>query len=154
MKPLSVLVLNGPNLNMLGKREPGVYGTETLHQINASILKRAKDLGMEIECFQSNHEGELIGRIQQARGKKDAILLNAGGLSHTSIALRDAIVAAEVPTIEVHLTNIFAREVFRHHSVLTSVCIGQICGFGSLGYILALDAVAQRFTSKQSEGSK
>lgn len=140
-KGISVLVLNGPNLNMLGKREPEIYGRETLSEIEAAIFKRAAELGMNVECFQSNHEGELVDRIQRAKGVRRAIILNAGGYTHSSVALRDAISAAGVPSIEVHLSNIYKREPFRHHSIIAPVCVGQICGFGSTGYLLALEAV-------------
>lgn len=126
---------------MLGTREPGIYGRETLTDLEVLIAQRAKALGVMVECFQSNEEGILVEQIQQARGKKDAIVLNAGGYTHSSVALRDAIVAAGVPTIEVHLSNIYAREPFRHHSMIAPVCVGQICGFGSVGYLLALEAV-------------
>jgi len=140
-KGISVLVLNGPNLNMLGKREPEIYGRETLSEIEAAIFKRAAELGMNVECFQSNHEGELVDRIQRAKGARRAIILNAGGYTHSSVALRDAISAAGVSSIEVHLSNIYKREPFRHHSIIAPVCVGQICGFGSTGYLLALEAV-------------
>lgn len=128
---------------MLGKREPKIYGSETLSDIEKLISQRASELGIEVELFQSNHEGDLVDRIQQARGKKDAIILNAGSYTHTSIALRDAILAAEVPTIEVHLSNLYAREAFRHHSMVVPVCVGQICGFRATGYLLALEAVSK-----------
>ena len=146
---ISVLVLNGPNLNMLGTREPKVYGKATLAHIEKMMIQRATELGMTIECFQSNQEGELVECIQQARGKKDAIVLNAGGYTHSSVTLRDAIVAANVPTIEVHLSNIYAREPFRHHSMIATVCVGQICGLGSIGYLLALEAVQDLGASKK-----
>ncbi len=128
---------------MLGTREPGVYGRETLTDLEASIARRARELGVTVECFQSNEEGILVERIQQARGKKDAIVLNAGGYTHSSVALRDAIAAAGVPTVEVHLSNIYAREPFRHYSMIAPVCVGQICGFGSVGYLLALEAIVR-----------
>ncbi len=137
-----MLVLNGPNLNLLGLREPEVYGRETLPDIEKVMQKKASDFGMNIEFFQSNHEGELVEKVQKARGKKDVIILNAGGYTHTSVALRDAVSAVEIPTIEVHLSNIYARESFRQHSMLAPVCSGQICGFGSRGYLLALEAAA------------
>ena len=128
---------------MLGKREPKVYGSETLSDIEKLISRRASELGIEVEFFQSNHEGDLVDRIQQARGKKDAIILNAGSYTHTSIALRDAILTAEVPTIEVHLSNLYAREAFRHHSMVAPVCVGQICGFKATGYLLALEVISK-----------
>lgn len=134
-------MLNGPNLNMLGLREPEIYGRETLAEVEALIGQKAAALGLAVDCFQSNHEGVLVEKIQQARGQKDAIVLNAGGYTHSSVALRDAIVASETPAIEVHLSNIHARESFRHDSLIAPVCVGQICGFGSAGYLLALEAV-------------
>ena len=141
-KRTSVLVLNGPNLNMLGKREPKIYGKQTLREIERAISKQAGQLGINVECLQSNHEGDLVDWIQQAKGKKRrAIILNAGGYTHSSVALRDAIAASGVPTIEVHLSNIHARESFRHKSIIAPACVGQICGFGSIGYLLALEAV-------------
>jgi 3-dehydroquinate dehydratase II len=140
-KSLSVLIVNGPNLNMLGKREPTIYGKETLSEIEAKVRSEAKKLGILTEFFQSNIEGEIVTKIQKARKVKDAIVLNAGAYTHTSIAIRDAISAAEVPTVEVHLSNLHAREEFRHRSLLAPVCIGQICGFGSTGYLLALQAL-------------
>ena len=138
----SILVLNGPNLNLLGTREPEVYGRETLADIEGALQKKAKDLGVKVDCFQSNTEGILVDKIQQARGQQDVILLNAGAYTHTSVALRDAIAGAGVPTIEVHLSNIHAREEFRQKSMIAPVCVGQICGFGSHGYLLALEAAA------------
>ena len=149
-KSISVLVLNGPNLNMLGMREPQVYGRDTWADLEALIARKAAELGLTVECFQSNHEGILVDRIQQARGEKDAILLNGGGYTHSSVALRDAIVAADVPTIEVHLSNIHAREAFRHDSLIAPVCVGQICGFGATGYLLALEAVLPLLTKKKA----
>jgi 3-dehydroquinate dehydratase II len=147
----SVLVLNGPNLNMLGTREPEIYGTETLADIEASIAQKASKMGIDVEFSQSNIEGELVNQVQQAKRSKQAIILNAGGYTHTSVALRDAIVASGVPTIEVHLSNIHAREAFRQHSMIAPVCVGQICGFGSIGYLLALEVVAGLPTNKKSK---
>lgn len=137
------MVLNGPNLNLLGAREPEVYGKTTLAEIEASMSRKAAEMGIEVEFLQSNHEGALVDRIHQARGKADAIILNAGGYTHTSVALRDAIVAVGIPTIEVHLSNVHAREDFRHRSMLAPVCAGQICGLGPVGYLLALDAAVR-----------
>jgi 3-dehydroquinate dehydratase-2 len=137
---LSVSVLHGPNLNLLGTREPAVYGKTTLAEIDAELRARAKQAGASLETFQSNVEGELVDRIQAARGKAGAIILNAGGYTHTSVAIRDAISAAGVPTIEVHLSNVHAREAFRRESLIAPVCIGVIAGFGPLSYYLALDA--------------
>lgn len=137
---MKILCLSGPNLNMLGLREPGIYGASSLEDIHQSLQDQAAADGISIDCRQSNHEGELVTWIQQARGNFDAIILNAGAYTHTSIALRDAISAAELPTIEVHLSNIHARETFRHTSIIASVCAGQIAGFGSHSYRLALEA--------------
>ena len=137
---MKILFLNGPNLNLLGQREPDVYGRTTLAEIEAKVRERAKKLGAEIEFRQSNLEGELVAWIQQAKGEFNVIVLNAAAYTHTSIALRDAIVATGVPTIEIHLSNIHAREEFRHKSVIAPVCRGQIVGFGANSYILAVEA--------------
>lgn len=139
-----VLVLHGPNLNLLGRREPAIYGSTTLGTIDASIRARARMLALSVEIAQSNHEGVLIDRIQAASERFDGIVLNAGGYTHTSVALRDAVAAADVPTVEVHLSNTSAREPFRHVSLLGPVCVGRIEGFGPLGYLLALEALAAR----------
>ena len=136
------MVLNGPNLNLLGTREPEVYGRETLQEIEKELIEQGKAKGLKVVCQQSNHEGDLVDQIQQAKGKFSAIILNAGAYTHTSIALRDAIVGAGVPTIEVHLSNIHAREEFRSRSMIAAVCRGQISGFGKKSYLLALEAVA------------
>jgi 3-dehydroquinate dehydratase-2 len=137
---MKVLFLNGPNLNLLGQREPDVYGRTSLADIEASVRERAAKLKVEIDFRQTNLEGELVGWIQQARGKFDVIVLNAAAYTHTSIALRDAIGAVGVPTIEIHLSNVHAREEFRHKSLIAPVCRGQITGFGANSYILALEA--------------
>ncbi|MGJ8616246.1 MAG: type II 3-dehydroquinate dehydratase [Sulfitobacter sp.] len=138
----SVLILNGPNLNLLGTRQPDVYGTTTLADVKALCDKTAKRLGLTIMFEQSNHEGAMIDLIHDAKGKHDAIVLNAGAYTHTSIALMDAIASVELPVVEVHLSNIHAREVFRHTSYVAPVALGQICGFGAKGYELALDAIS------------
>jgi 3-dehydroquinate dehydratase-2 len=136
-----VLVLNGPNLNLLGEREPHLYGSATLDAIMEQVRQHAATRQIEIEHLQSNHEGALIDALHQARGRIHGVILNAGALTHTSYALRDAIAAMQIPTVEVHLTNIYAREEFRRHSVIAPVCVGQISGFGALSYLLAVDAL-------------
>lgn len=137
---MNILFLNGPNLNLLGQREPEVYGRATLADIESTVRSRAKELGAKVEFRQSNSEGELVTWIQGTKGKFDAIVLNAAGYTHTSVALRDAIAAVEVPTIEIHLSNTQSREEFRHKSMIGPVCRGQIAGFGAFSYILALEA--------------
>jgi 3-dehydroquinate dehydratase-2 len=137
---MKVLFLNGPNLNLLGQREPEIYGHMTLADIEAKVRERAAELKVEIDFRQSNLEGELVGWIQEAKGKFDVIVINAAAYTHTSIALRDAIAAVGVPTIEIHLSNVHAREEFRHKSLIAPVCCGQISGFGKKSYILALEA--------------
>ena len=136
-----VLVLNGPNLNMLGLREPEIYGSESLADIEAACGKRAKSLGLRLTFRQSNDEGELVTWVQEARGSQAALIVNAGALTHTSVALLDALKVLEMPVVELHLSNIFAREAFRHHSYISLAADGIICGFGAQGYELALDAV-------------
>lgn len=136
-----ILVINGPNLNMLGIRNKSIYGNMTLEDINRVIEKEAYKQNICIECFQSNVEGELVNKIQQAYEKYDGIIINPGAYSHYSIAIRDAIEAVAIPCVEVHISNIYAREEFRHSSVISPVCIGQISGFKHLGYILALSGL-------------
>ena len=135
-----VLVLHGPNLNLLGTRDPATYGTTTLAEIDAELRKRATARGATVETRQTNVEGELVDAIQAARGAFDAIVINPGGYTHTSVAIRDAIEAAAVPAIEVHLSNLHAREPFRRESITAARCVGQICGFGAQSYYLGLDA--------------
>jgi 3-dehydroquinate dehydratase-2 len=142
-----ILVLHGPNLNLLGTREPGVYGSTTLADIHAAMEAQALAAGVQIESFQSNSEGGLIDRVQAARDEGiEFIIINPAGYSHTSIALRDALAAVAIPFIEVHLSNIHARESFRHHSYFSAIAVGVICGLGSQGYELALDAALARIT--------
>ncbi len=137
-----IFVLNGPNLNMLGTREPAVYGSETLDDVKARCVTRAKALGLPVDFRQSNLEGELVGWIQEARAKAQGIIVNAGAYTHTSIAILDALQAAELPVVEVHLSNIFRRDEFRQHSFVSLAAAGVICGLGAKGYELALEAMA------------
>ena len=139
-----VLVLHGPNLNLLGRREPETYGYETLDDVNARCERVGAELGLDVSHHQSNHEGELVDRIQQAGLAGTAIVFNPGAYGHTSIALRDAIAGSDAQVIEVHISNIHARERFRHHSMISAVCEGSICGLGADGYLLALRALAGR----------
>ncbi len=138
----TVLIINGPNLNMLGTREPAVYGTETLKDIEARCASRANSLALSVDFRQSNLEGELLGWIQQAHGSASGIILNAGAYTHTSIAIHDALKSCGLPVVEVHLSNIYKREEFRHHSYVSPVAQGVFCGFGSHGYELAIDALS------------
>jgi len=138
--PPRVLVLHGPNLNLLGLREPEIYGRTTLADINASLIALGRELGVEVETFQSNHEGELVDKIQAARGKCAALIINAGAYTHTSVAIFDAILAVGLPVVEVHLSNLYKREPFRHHSYIARAAVGQICGFGAESYVLGLRA--------------
>jgi 3-dehydroquinate dehydratase-2 len=142
-KAADVLVLNGPNLNMLGQREPEIYGRETLDDIARAVAGRAKEFGLSVDFRQSNHEGELVTWLQQARGQFKGIVINPAGLSHTSVALLDALIVTELPVIEVHLSNIFRREAFRHHSYVSTAAKGVICGLGAQGYLLAIEALAE-----------
>lgn len=135
-----ILVLNGPNLNLLGRREPNHYGRTTLKEIEDALRSYADTRGADIRFLQSNHEGELIDAIHEAIGWAEALIVNAGGLTHTSVGLRDAIIAAAIPTVEVHLSNIYRREQFRHRSLIADVAVGQISGFGALSYRLGIDA--------------
>jgi len=137
-----VLVLHGPNLNMLGLREPEIYGRTTLADINADLVVLGRELGVEVETFQSNSEGELVSKIQEARGQCAALIINAGAYTHTSVALLDAILAVGLPVVEVHLSNLYKREPFRHHSYIARAAVGQICGFGAESYFLGLRAAA------------
>lgn len=138
---ISVLVLHGPNLNLLGKREPEIYGSVTLDAINRLLAEEGQKLQARTSPLQSNHEGVLVDAIQAARGEHEGILINAGAYTHTSVAIRDAIAAVNIPTVEVHLSNIYQRETFRHHSYIAAVAIGQISGFGANSYRLGLQAL-------------
>ncbi len=138
---MKVFVINGPNLNLLGVREPGVYGNESLDSILAEMKGEAEKLGIELECYQSNHEGDIVDKLHSAMTEADGVILNAGALTHYSYALRDAISAIKIPVVEVHMSNIQAREEFRHNSVIAPVCRGSIAGFGKNSYMLALKAV-------------
>lgn len=140
-----ILLLNGPNLNMLGTRQPEIYGRQTLSDIERACTERTIQLGGTLDCFQSNSEGALVDKIQQARGVFDAIVINPAGYSHTSIALMDALLACDMPVVEVHLSNIHRREEFRHVSYVSKAATGVICGLGSKGYLLAIEAVASLF---------
>ena len=140
---MKVLVLHGPNLNLLGTREPEIYGSMTLGDINTQLLELGKEFGAQLKCCQSNHEGELIDALQDAQTWADGVIFNPGGYTHTSVALRDAIAALKIPVIEVHLSNVYAREEFRHHSMISAVCQGKIVGFGWRSYSLALRALGE-----------
>ncbi len=142
-EPQRILVIHGPNLNLLGSREPELYGTTTLEQINGDLSSAAKEWGAELEFFQSNYEGALVDRIQEAQSWADGILINPGGLTHTSVTLRDALVATELPILEVHLSNIFAREEFRQNSFVAPIALGVVSGFGPMGYGLGLNALLE-----------
>ena len=147
----TVFILNGPNLNLLGVRDPSIYGHDTLGDIEERCTARAASLGLEIDFRQTNHEGQIVDWIQEARESADGIILNAGALTHTSVAVLDALAAAELPLVEVHLSNIFRRESFRHHSFVSLAANGVICGLGAQGYELALDAMARLIEDEADE---
>jgi len=151
---LHVLVLHGPNLNLLGRREKSVYGTASLKTINAGIVKFARKERMKVEIRQSNLEGELVSWIQDANTKFDGIVINPAGYTHTSVAIRDAIAAVDIPAVEIHLTNIYKREEFRHHSYIAGVALGQISGFGPAGYVLGLRALTEHLKSARTPSTR
>ena len=138
---MKILLINGANLNLLGTREPEKYGNTTLETIEQSVIKKGQELGAEVDVWQNNHEGEIVDKIQASRGIYDGILINAGGYTHTSVVIRDAIASVGIPTVEIHMTNIHSREEFRHTSLISGVCIGQVVGFKELSYILALEGL-------------
>jgi len=138
---MKILVLSGPNLNLLGKREPGIYGTATLESMMSGVVAHGKDLGVEVAWLQSNDEGALVTHVGKSHGEYDGVVINPGAYTHTSVALRDAIQASGTPCVEVHLSNIHARKEFRHRSYTAPVCLGQICGFGGMSYVLGLQAL-------------
>jgi 3-dehydroquinate dehydratase II len=150
---MKILVLNGPNLNLLGTREPDIYGKLSLEDIVARLKKRAKELGVQLDAFQTNDEGALVSRIGETIGKYDGIIMNPAAYTHTSVALRDALQACKVPCVEVHLSNIHAREDFRRTSMTAAACIGQISGFGATSYILALEALVE-YLNKDGKAGK
>lgn len=152
--PIRIQVLHGPNLNLLGTRDPAVYGTTTLAEIDAELARRAAARKVELRSAQSNVEGELVDLIQRAKGWATAIVINPGGYTHTSVAIRDAIDAVGLPTVEVHLSNLHAREAFRQVSITAAKCIGQICGFGAQSYYLGLDAALAHVEATQRNGKK
>lgn len=137
---MKLLILNGPNLNLLGKREPGIYGTETLESINAGLISYASARKIELRFSQSNHEGALIDALHESQEWANGVVFNPGGYTHTSVAIRDAISAIRVPVVEVHLSNVYARETFRHHSMISAVCKGKISGFGARSYLLGIQS--------------
>ncbi len=147
-KSPKILILNGPNLNLVGSREPEIYGSETMAEIEGAARAHAKGLSLDVDFRQSNSEGELVSWIQEAAGKYHGIIINAAAYTHTSIAIPDALKAVDVPLIEVHLSNIFRREEFRHHSNISPLAHGVICGFGGFGYVLAIDAMARQLMGK------
>ena len=147
---MKILVINGPNLNMLGKRDAGQYGSTTLAEIERRVAQRAEELGAEVDFFQSNHEGGIVDHLQEAAGSADAVVINPGALTHYGLSMRDALADAGLPIVEVHLSNIHARERFRHRSVVAPIAVGQVCGLGWRGYVYAVEYVIARL----EEGSQ
>lgn len=147
---MNILVINGPNLNLLGSREPGIYGAATLADINAGLTALAATLGVAVEFFQTNHEGAVVDAIHQARGRHQGLIINPAAYTHTSVAIRDAIAAVGLPTVEVHLSNVYSREKFRHKSLVAPVVLGQIAGFGPAGYELALRGLVAHLESMKA----
>ncbi len=138
---MKILLINGANLNMLGLREPEKYGNTTLSDIENAVIQKGREFGVDVDAWQSNHEGEIVDKIQSAKGIYDGILINAGGYTHTSVVIRDAIASVNIPTVEIHMTNIHAREEFRHTSLISGVCVAQVVGFKELSYTLALEGL-------------
>lgn len=152
-RQFSILVVHGPNLNLLGLREPGVYGSVTLEEINSLLDREANSLGVSVKAMQSNHEGDLVDAVQSALGSHQGVLINPGAYTHTSVAIRDAISAVNLPVVEVHLSNIHRRESFRHHSYIAPVAVGQISGFGYRSYVLGLHALVGHLRQEQERSS-
>lgn len=148
---MNILIINGPNLNLLGRREPGVYGNDSLEELQREILENAKQMDVEVDFFQSNHEGAIIDALHQAMDSYDGVVLNAGAYTHYSYAIRDAIAAIKIPVVEVHISNVHSREEFRHTSVIAPVCVGTIAGFGKNSYILGLRAAADTVTERKNK---
>lgn len=146
----NILVIHGPNLNMLGTREPDIYGSKTLSDINEALEHRAGELGVSVEAFQSNHEGEIVGKIQEAMDRTQGMIINPAAYTHTSVAIRDALLLLDIPVIEVHLSNIYKREEFRHRSIIAPAATGQISGLGATGYLFALEALARIMNEQRS----
>ncbi|MCH2171165.1 type II 3-dehydroquinate dehydratase [Myxococcota bacterium] len=146
---IRVLVIHGPNLNLLGSREPEIYGTTTLAEINSTLEEAAVNRGAEVSAFQSNHEGALVDHLQQEAPQAQGILINPGGLTHTSVALRDALVGTDRPVVEVHCSNIFSREEFRHHSYVSGIAVGVVCGFGPRSYTMGLEALLSHLSDSR-----